>query len=1084
LYANGADEVNKWTSAVDDSGYASETAATRLDNLAGDWEGLTGSIETALIGMGEGADTPLRTLTQKLTGVVNVFNDLPAGAKNATLAIAGGGGLALLGIAALGKLAVSLASTRTALVSMGLQRQHVNALAGGLGRMAGAAVGIVAVATAAGSLVDVLKSGEAVRGANEITKSVEALAASGNIEDINAQFQDFGKILGANVSDVDSVGSALDQMLDKSFTDKFASVIDALPGSTSYIEVVEDRFKSLDQTLANMASGGNADKAASAFDAIEAAATAQGYTVEQLMTLFPQYKDALIGVAKEADNTAVATDTNASAVDTLAASTTAGTDSAEEYVDALKEVVDAQVEASGVVLSERDARRQYQQSIDDATQALRDAAGVTDKMYDKQGKLTEQGKKLVEQYKKSGDALDITTQKGRDNQDALDGIASSGNDVLKSMEENGATQEELQKALKATRDDFVDQAQKMGLSKKEAKKLADQLGLIPGKVDVEVAVNTSRAKQQLDDLIRKAGSLGGALVQATGGTPNRAPGVELPRNAEGGPITGPGTGTSDSVAALLSNGEHVWTAAEVKRAGGHGVVARMRAAAMGGLLRFASGGPVVRGHSLEYWQERTATALELTQMQIRVRDLNADLKETRKTKKGKTVQVLTGLDRRQAQQELAQARKELADARTANQINKSNRGTIAHRIREDERADEQAKKKKDAAADAAAARAEAAAARRDLSTRVRRGDIRGSVSSSLDSAYSVVDEVREAARGKKKGKERDDLNKVAGDAERALKGLYAQAKAIDDELTDAVADVDKLANIKASTSSVLAGGFGIESALNTAKTAASDGKGNVWYEGGGKASGKDILNAASGYAAKVKTFAGKISQLQKRGFAGVILQEVAALGVEQGTIAADALLQLNATDTTAMNTAYTNIQDASDLAGEYVTQGFYDGGLAAAQGVVDGLKTQQTAIEAQIGTWGVALQNALLGSVGLKMDKKGNIVKKATGGWVTGGTNGVDSVPHLLMPGEFVVNATAAKGNAQALEWINGGGGGASRAGAGGGGGVNSAALAAAFSGMTFVLDVDGQPIRAVARVEATGVLNQAVRATRAGVRG
>jgi len=63
--------------------------------------------------------------------------------------------------------------------------------------------------------------------------------------------------------------------------------------------------------------------------------------------------------------------------------------------------------------------------------------------------------------------------------------------------------------------------------------------------------------------------------------------------AQGGPISGPGTGTSDSIPAMLSAGEHVWTAREVAAAGGHGAVVGLRRAVMGG--RFAGGGPVDSG---------------------------------------------------------------------------------------------------------------------------------------------------------------------------------------------------------------------------------------------------------------------------------------------------------------------------------------------------------------------------------------------------------------------------------------------------------------------------------------------------------
>jgi hypothetical protein len=52
--------------------------------------------------------------------------------------------------------------------------------------------------------------------------------------------------------------------------------------------------------------------------------------------------------------------------------------------------------------------------------------------------------------------------------------------------------------------------------------------------------------------------------------------------AKGGPVHGPGGERSDRVPAMLSRGEHVWTAREVHRAGGHHAVQAMRSGVMGG----------------------------------------------------------------------------------------------------------------------------------------------------------------------------------------------------------------------------------------------------------------------------------------------------------------------------------------------------------------------------------------------------------------------------------------------------------------------------------------------------------------------
>src|SRR5262249_42948621 len=69
--------------------------------------------------------------------------------------------------------------------------------------------------------------------------------------------------------------------------------------------------------------------------------------------------------------------------------------------------------------------------------------------------------------------------------------------------------------------------------------------------------------------------------------------------ATGGPVFGPGSETSDSIPALLSNNEHVWSAREVQGAGGHGNVTRLRQLAAGGrIAAFGVGGPLTWSDSL------------------------------------------------------------------------------------------------------------------------------------------------------------------------------------------------------------------------------------------------------------------------------------------------------------------------------------------------------------------------------------------------------------------------------------------------------------------------------------------------------
>lgn len=90
------------------------------------------------------------------------------------------------------------------------------------------------------------------------------------------------------------------------------------------------------------------------------------------------------------------------------------------------------------------------------------------------------------------------------------------------------------------------------------------------------------------------------LEEAWNGVTPSTPGWGMPGGPEnprkygsGGNISGPGSGTSDSIPAMLSNGEHVLTAKDVQAMGGQQGVYAFRAALQNGLIPgFAPGGAV------------------------------------------------------------------------------------------------------------------------------------------------------------------------------------------------------------------------------------------------------------------------------------------------------------------------------------------------------------------------------------------------------------------------------------------------------------------------------------------------------------
>lgn len=96
LYKGGAAAVDEWTRKVDDQGYAAETAAIKMDNLAGDLETLGGAFETLMISSGEGSGGGLRFFVQTATSLLDVLADLPGPLQTTVVGVMGLGGAALL----------------------------------------------------------------------------------------------------------------------------------------------------------------------------------------------------------------------------------------------------------------------------------------------------------------------------------------------------------------------------------------------------------------------------------------------------------------------------------------------------------------------------------------------------------------------------------------------------------------------------------------------------------------------------------------------------------------------------------------------------------------------------------------------------------------------------------------------------------------------------------------------------------------------------------------------------------------------------------------------------------------------------
>ncbi len=169
--------------------------------------------------------------------------------------------------------------------------------------------------------------------------------------------------------------------------------------------------------------------------------------------------------------------------------------------------------------------------------------------------------KLTEAINTNGATLDIHTEKGRENRDALEEVATRIRDMTIADVESGAPMAEAIQRHDARTAALAEEARKAGLNKDETNRLIEAYAQIPA--NVRTVVETQGAEAVYQQLLnmnvaQQALRLGIRADQVPGWN-----GTGWQTRAEGGPIVGPGGPKSDSVLLWGSNGEYVQKAAAV-----------------------------------------------------------------------------------------------------------------------------------------------------------------------------------------------------------------------------------------------------------------------------------------------------------------------------------------------------------------------------------------------------------------------------------------------------------------------------------------------------------------------------------------
>ena len=560
LYQAGADGVSSWTRAVDDSGYAAETAALKLDNLKGDVEAFGGAVETALIKTGSAADGPLRSLTQGATAAVEAYGNLDPAVQGTNLAL--GAGVAAVGTAGGAFLlaAPKVIEFRNAVKDLGPGAQKASSAITSLGKAAGVAAVLVGAALAADKLAN---AGD--RAALSLEQTTKALRG----DDVDGLFQGLGQ-------DVDSYADSLRLLTGSDLNsnmERFGSTLNgALFGGafTDQVAQTKDQLDTVGQSLSQLVNTGDAQRAADLFEELAQKGAAEGVSRQELLDLMPAYRDALSGVSAEQES---ASDTAAQQAEALTGISGAAQDATFD-IDAATGAISNFASAT---LDSRSATRDLEAAFDDASAAITEN-GVT---------------------------LDVTTSQGRANEAALDALAEAALGSASATLAQTRSQADASAELANGRQKLIEVLGQLGITGQAAEDYADKLGLIPSNIQTTVAASTQQAQTDLDSFItRNNGRVISVRQQliteaVAAGADRGAAGAAY--RAAGGPIIGPGTGTSDSIMAFLSNGEHVITKREVDAAGGHARVMAWRQSLLAGarVPAYASGGPV-SGQAVRY----------------------------------------------------------------------------------------------------------------------------------------------------------------------------------------------------------------------------------------------------------------------------------------------------------------------------------------------------------------------------------------------------------------------------------------------------------------------------------------------------
>lgn len=501
LYEAGESGVNKWTKAVSESGYAAEQAAAKNNNLKGDLENLSGSMESLMISVGEGAQGPLRKMVQGLDTLVDAFAGLPSGAQQTIVVMASLAGV----FGAVHKAAGNLnGSTSTMANNIGLAIDPIQRVKTALG--------------SAQTAFDLFKGSSM-----SASEQMEAFGTSAS----KAQLKTAGfKAVGSSVMNLlggpwgialTVAGVALSAFISRQQKAKEAAeqLQSALESGSNISETIAGAYQ-------DMSSGGVKlttwlDKAGISLTDMTSAAMGNEAALRRVNKQIKEIdKPGIGGTAAAAIKKALKEESKA--YDDASKKANEKSKAAKNAVDADGKSASAAKEAASANKDLADSASDASEGIDDLVQALfglesgnLTADQAVDQLNQKIGELSDTCKDNGVVFDQSGNLLDRFSEQGTKTKQALEDIASSAQNaaekILKQGESTGFSSGEIERAngvLQDARDAIIRQAEASGMSEQAANALADRWGLssdsIKASIDnIRMTADNNKAKLDVDD---------------------------------------------------------------------------------------------------------------------------------------------------------------------------------------------------------------------------------------------------------------------------------------------------------------------------------------------------------------------------------------------------------------------------------------------------------------------------------------------------------------------------------------------------------------------------------------------------------